>query len=134
MSIWCLLSSKFKFQKKCLFVITLHEWTWLCSTINRGQFQRILHHIFWFFTPILLPLFLIKILIITLPKSTLNWTRPFVVWFSITMSTRSSVLFRVIGLCNQFSEKKCDCSLENQSNVIRCDCSLGKSIGWTCCT
>ena len=49
MSTWCQLSSKFKFQKKCLFVITLHEWTWLLFFYKQGLVSTNFNSVFLVF-------------------------------------------------------------------------------------
>ena len=126
---WCQLSSKFKFQKKCLFGITLHEWTWLLFFYKQGLVSTNLRSDFLVFHS----------------SSSSTFLNTYSYHYSVEINIESNsitsslilyhYLYKILSaiqsyrlLCNLLSEIRCDCSLENQSRKKRCDCSLGKSI------
>ena len=130
MSTWCQLSSKFKFQKKCLFAITLHEWTWLLFFYKQG----------------LVSTNFISDFLVFHSSSSSTFLNTYSYHYSAEINIESNqiisglILYHYLNkilsaiqsyrlLCNLLSEKRCDCSLGNQSKGKRCDCSLGKSIG-----
>ena len=130
MSTQCQLSSKFKFQKKCLFAITLHEWTWLLFFYKQGLVSTYLSSDFMVFHS----------------SSSSTFLNTYSYHYSSEINIQSNSIasslilydsiYKIINaiqsysfLCNQFSEKRCDCGPGNQSSEIRCDCSFGKSIG-----
>ena len=131
MSTWCQLSSKFKFQKKCLFAITLHEWTWLLFFYKQGLVSTNFTSVF---------------LVFHSSSSSSTFLNTYFYHYSAEINiesysiTSSLILYHYLNkvlsaiqsyrlLCNLLSEKRCDCGLENQSSEIKYDCSLGKSIG-----
>ena len=130
MSTWCQLSSKFKFQKKCLFTITLHEWTWLLLFYKQGLVSTNFNLVFLVFH--------------SSSSSTFLYTNSYHYSAKINIESNSITsslilyhsLYKILSaiqsyrlLCNLLSEKMCDYSLENQSRKKRCDCSIGKLIG-----
>ena len=124
------LIQKFKFQKKCLFAITLHEWSWLLFFYKQGSVSTNFQSLFSGFHS----------------SSSSSFLNTYSYHYSAEINIESysitsslilyHYLYKILSaiqsyrlLCNLLSEKRCDCGLENQSSEKRCDCSLGKSIG-----